>query len=142
MKTGDSIFYSKGFAILEKLDFHDSIPLAGFEAGDRATMATLKVYSFNKTSYTSRPWLVEKKGVFFAQPDTVISESIILQINSAGSGMANIGIKESNTVMEFVTLKAYKFPFINVLWAGIIITAIGIIISMVRRIRLNSSDSA
>jgi cytochrome c-type biogenesis protein CcmF len=42
--------------------------------------------------------------------------------------------------MEYVTLKAYKFPFINLLWLGVIVTAAGIIISMVRRIQLNRSS--
>jgi len=44
--------------------------------------------------------------------------------------------------MDYITMKAYKFPFINLLWAGVLITAIGIIISMVRRIQLNRRDKA
>ncbi len=99
----------------------------------------LKVHSFNKTSYTAEPLLINQKGNSFAMPDTVMSESLIVRINSISQdgASADIGVKESNAIMEYVTLKAYKFPFINVLWAGIIITAIGIIISMVRRIQLN-----
>jgi cytochrome c-type biogenesis protein CcmF len=68
-----------------------------------------------------------------------MSESLIIRINSVkddGSG-ADIGVKESSAILEYVTLKAYKFPFIDVLWLGIIITAIGILISMVRRIQVN-----
>lgn len=142
MKEGDSVFYSRGFVVLEKLVSKDSIPFEGFDVGDKATVATLKVYSFNKTSYTAEPLLIEKKGARFSQPDTIISESLVFQVNSADAGTANIGIKESNAVLEYVTLKAYKFPFINILWTGIIITAIGILISMLRRIRLNGNDSA
>jgi cytochrome c-type biogenesis protein CcmF len=52
-----------------------------------------------------------------------------------------MGIKESTTVMEYVTLKAYKFPFINLLWLGVIITATGLMVSMVRRIRLNRAGN-
>jgi len=72
-------------------------------------------------------------------PDTIMSESLIVRINSVAedSRSADIGVKESSAIIEYVTLKAYKFPFINTLWLGIIITAIGIIISMVRRIQLN-----
>ena len=60
-------------------------------------------------------------------PDTVMSESLIVRINSVAEDgkAADIGVKESNAILEYVTLKAYKFPFINVLWLGIIITAIG-----------------
>ena len=139
VKIGDSIFYSKGYMILEKLTTKDNMPFEGFQAGDKATVASLKVHSFNKTSYTSEPLLINQKGQSFAMPDTVMSERLIVRINSVkedGSG-ADIGIKESSAILEYVTLKAYKFPFINVLWLGIIVTAVGIIISMVRRIQVN-----
>ena len=139
VKIGDSIYYSKGYMILEKLATKDNMPFKGFQPGDRATVASLKIYSFNKTSYTSEPLLINQRGNLVALPDTVMSESLILRINKVdedGSG-ADIGVKESSAILEYVTLKAYKFPFINILWLGIIITAIGILISMVRRIQLN-----
>jgi cytochrome c-type biogenesis protein CcmF len=139
VKIGDSIYYSKGYMVLQKLATEDNVPLSGFQPGDKATVASLKVHSFNKTSYISQPLLISQRGNFIALPDTVMSESLIIRINSVkedNSG-ADIGVKESSAILEYVTLKAYKFPFINVLWLGIIITAIGIIISMVRRIRVN-----
>jgi len=139
VKIGDSIFYSKGYLILEKIATKDNMPFEGFQPGDKATVASLKVHSFNKTSYTAEPLLISQKGNSFAMPDTVMSESLIVRINSIkddGTG-ADIGVKESSAILEYVTLKAYKFPFINVLWLGIIITAIGITISMVRRIQVN-----
>jgi len=133
---GDSVFYSRGFITLEKILSWDSIPVKGFERDATATVATLKVHSFNKTSYISEALLVNRQGTSFSVPDTVMSESLVLRLDSANGEKAVIGLKESSAILEYVTLKAYKFPFINVLWAGIIITAIGIIISMVRRIRL------
>lgn len=139
VKIGDSIYYSKGYMILERLATRDSMPFKGFQPGDKATVAGIKVYSFNKTSYTSEPLLINQRGNLLALPDTVMSESLILRINKVdddGTG-ADIGVKESSAILEYVTLKAYKFPFINILWLGIIITAVGILISMVRRIQLN-----
>lgn len=140
VNIGDSIFYSKGYLVLEKITTKDNMPFDGFQPGDKATVASLKVHSFNKTSYTSEPLLISQKGNLFALPDTVMSESLIVRINSVKEDArgADIGVKESSAILEYVTLKAYKFPFINVLWLGIIITAIGIIISMVRRIQVNS----
>ncbi len=139
VKIGDSIFYSKGYLVLEKIATKDNMPFEGFSAGDKATVASLKVHSFNKTSYTTEPLLISQKGNSYAMPDTVMSESLIVRINSVKEDgtAADIGVKESSSILEYVTLKAYKFPFINVLWLGIIITAIGIIISMVRRIQVN-----
>jgi cytochrome c-type biogenesis protein CcmF len=74
-------------------------------------------------------------------PDTVMAESLILQLNKYDGKTAEIGLKESGSVLQYVTLKAYKFPFINVLWLGTLLMALGLVISMVRRIQLNKSTS-
>ena len=42
-------------------------------------------------------------------------------------------VKESDSIMDFITIKAYKFPFINLVWAGTIIMVIGFIISLLHR---------
>jgi cytochrome c-type biogenesis protein CcmF len=39
--------------------------------------------------------------------------------------------------MEYVTLKAYNFPFINVLWLGTILMVLGFFLSMAWRIKTN-----
>jgi cytochrome c-type biogenesis protein CcmF len=136
-KEGDSIFYSRGYIILEKLVTKDSLPLANYRAGDMATVASFRVHSFRGNTYPAEALFINQNGVTSNMPDTVIAESLVLRINRVEGNMAEIGVKESNSVLEYVTLKAYKFPFINILWLGIVITAIGILISMVRRIQLN-----
>ncbi|MCR6718855.1 MAG: hypothetical protein NVV59_00885 [Chitinophagaceae bacterium] len=138
-KEGDSIFYSKGFILVENLRIVDSLPVSGFEKGDSAAVARLKVQSVNKTSYTSQPIMVNKRGVSISMPDTVMSEALIIRLQKVlPDGSAEIGVKESDAVLQWVTLKAYKFPLIFVLWGGIIITAIGILMSMAQRIRENN----
>lgn len=141
IKVGDTIYYSKGYVLLEGVVTHDSLPVAGFNPGDRAIVASLKIQSGNGTSYTAQPLLINKQGQPFQMEDTVTSESLVLKINKVDGDIVDIGLKESNSVMQYVTLKAYKFPGINILWLGIFVTAIGIIISMVRRILLNRADS-
>jgi cytochrome c-type biogenesis protein CcmF len=69
----------------------------------------------------------------------VTSENLIFQLNKASANTAELGVKESNSIMQYITLKAYKFPFINLLWAGVIIMVTGIIIGIVRRVQLNRS---
>lgn len=66
--------------------------------------------------------------------DTIMSQSLVLQLNDVKGNKADIGVKESSNVLDYVTLKAYKFPYINVLWAGVVIMVFGSIISMVHRI--------
>jgi cytochrome c-type biogenesis protein CcmF len=133
MQIGDTAFYSKGFMVLEKIDQYDNIPVEGTNPEDIATMATVKVVSQQQSIYTSKPVVIEKKGNFFSMMDTVISENLVLTINKAGKDNVELGVKESDSILKYVTLKAYKFPFIRVLWLGIAIMVIGFIVSMRRR---------
>lgn len=139
---GDSIYYSKGYLVLESLTTRDSLPFAGFEPGDRATVANLRVYSRNSTSYAANPLLIQKGAMNLPTADTVMSEALVVRLSNLDGDKAEIGIKESDAVLQYVTLKAYKFPYINILWLGIIITAVGIFMSMSRRISLNRRGTA
>ncbi|HEY1870874.1 MAG TPA: cytochrome c assembly protein, partial [Chitinophagaceae bacterium] len=100
----------------------------------------LKVFSKNNTSYTSKPFLISKGGELYPMQDTVTSENLVFQLNKVEGNNAELGVKESNAVLQYITLKAYNFPFINLLWAGVLIMVTGIIISIVRRVQLNRSS--
>jgi len=139
LKKGDTAFYSNGFYILEDLTTQTNVPAGGLAPDDKVFTATIKVFSKNNTSYTSKPFLINKGGSLYPIQDTVTSENLIFQLNKAADNSAELGVKESNSVMQYLTLKAYKFPFINLLWAGVIIMVTGITISIVRRVQLNRS---
>ena len=138
MKEGDTSFYSNGYFVLEKIVSRDSIPTPGFDPQDVASVATIKVVSKNNSIYTSEALQVNSKGGSFSMPDTIIAESLILRLDKVNGKNIELGVKETNSVMQYVTLKAYKFPFIRILWLGTVIMATGLIMSMVRRIQLNT----
>jgi len=140
LRKGDTAFYSNGYYILEDVTTQTNIPAGGLAPDDKVFTATIKVFSKNNTSYTSKPFLIDKGGRLYPIQDTVTSENLIFQLNKTNEGVAELGVKESNSIMQYITLKAYKFPFINLLWAGVIIMVAGIIISIVRRIQLNRSE--
>jgi cytochrome c-type biogenesis protein CcmF len=144
LKTGDTLFYSGGFIILQEVKRStDNLPVELFGKDGSLHEARLKVYSKTGTIYTIAPKLVFAKGDMLALPDTVIAESIVFQLQKVNPDNSIVlGVKESNAIMDYITLKAYKFPFIRLLWYGVVITAIGIIISMVRRIRLNRTSGS
>ena len=125
--------------MLEKLDSKRNIPGAGFAPNDSASVATIKVFAKSESIYTIEPLLINKGGQLAPYPDTIMAESLILQLQKVKGSTAEIGVKESDSIMEYVTLKAYKFPFINVLWLGTILMVTGFGMSMAHRIRLNRS---
>jgi cytochrome c-type biogenesis protein CcmF len=140
MKAGDTLFYSNGYMILQEVQSKDSLPTNLFGENGSLYETPIKVFSKTGSIYTITPKLAIAKGETLAIPDTVIAESLVLQLQKVNPDKTiELGVRESNAVMQYITLKAYKFPFINLLWLGVIITAAGIIISMIRRIRLNRS---
>ena len=105
-------------------------------------MATVKIFSKTSSIYTVKPTVINMKGEVFSKPDTIVQESLVLQLQKVDEGKASVGVKESDAVMQYVTLKAYKFPFINVLWLGTILMVIGFLISMAWRIQTNRKKTA
>ena len=138
---GDSAFYSNGFIVLQALHSRDSLPEEIFGPNGKLLEAPVKIFSKTGSIYSVTPKLAFAKGDYLAIPDTITSESMVLQLQNVNADNSiDLGIKESNSILQYVTLKAYKFPFIKLLWGGVMITAIGILMSMVRRIRLSRNE--
>ncbi len=148
--NGDTIYYSKGFMVLDTVQTIDNVPANIREIlGPDGNLfkAIIRVQSKTGSLYTVSPTLMQKKFDLFPIADTLTSEGLILRLENVqyndtdptGKKVSsvNLSVKESEALLKFITLKAYKFPFIALLWLGVIITAIGILISMVRRIQLN-----
>ncbi|MDB5197491.1 MAG: hypothetical protein JWP88_1862 [Flaviaesturariibacter sp.] len=138
-KIGDTVFYSKGFMVLEKIDSRSNIPGQNFAPTDSASVASIKVYAKTSSIYNLQPLLINKGGATIPFADTATAESLVVQLQKLTPGGAELGIKESEAVLQYVTLKAYKFPFINLVWLGTIVMVIGTLMSMRRRIVLNKS---
>ena len=137
LDVGDTVFYSKGFAVLENVRSHRDIPQMDFGPDDSASVATIKLYSKTSSIYTVEPAVINYKNEIYSEPDTIIQESLVLQVQEVNGQQVTLGLKESHDVMQYVTLKAYKFPWINLLWLGTIIMVIGFLISMAWRIQNN-----
>ena len=66
----------------------------------------------------------------------MIAESLVLQVDKTEKGI-ELGIKESKGIMKYITLKAFQFPFINILWIGVLVTTFGFLLSMWHRFSKN-----
>ncbi|HPN59173.1 MAG TPA: cytochrome c biogenesis protein CcsA, partial [Chitinophagaceae bacterium] len=142
-KAGDTIFYSKGFITLNTPIRRDSVPQELFGKGGYLTELPMVVHAKTGSNYTLTSRLAIAQNGIFALPDTLHAEGLIIQLQSVNpDNTVEVGIKESDALLKYVTLKAYRFPFIRLLWYGVYITAIGILISMVRRIQLNRKKKA
>lgn len=132
-QIGDTVYYSKGYAIIEDVASFRDIPNVQLNQNDSASVATLKFYARTGSLYTGRPILINKDGGSFPQPDTLTAENLIVQLQKVDGRKVELGVKESDALMQYVTLKAYIFPYINLVWGGTILMTIGFIISMFYR---------
>jgi cytochrome c-type biogenesis protein CcmF len=139
--SGDSLFYSKGVMVIGLPKVRNDVPDEIFGKEGSLYELPLDIRSATGSSYQLTLRGAFAKGQWIAIPDTLTAEGMIVQLQRVllEDGTIELGIKESDALLQYVTLKAYKYPFIKLLWYGVWITAIGLLISMARRIRLARS---
>lgn len=135
---GDSIYYSKGIIIVNNVAVNPSTDKYKFASTDTAIGLAMTIISKEGNRFSAMPLLNVKDGNIYSVPDTVMAQSLIVKFNQVkdqGKGLLEIGVKESSAVLDFVTLKAYEFPYINVLWLGVLVMAAGTVMSVVQRVK-------
>lgn len=135
--VGDTVFYSKGYAVLEDVSSYRNIPNVQLGADDSASVARIKVVAKTGSIYTLQPIVIARGGSNFPQPDTLTAENLVLQLEKVHGNQVDLAFKEADGLLKYVTLKAYKFPYINVLWLGTLVMVLGFFISMWHRRRRN-----
>jgi cytochrome c-type biogenesis protein CcmF len=131
--VGDTVFYSKGFMKLDSIVVNPTNSKYHFAPTDTALMAALTIYSKDGPSYQARPVLQIKNNQSHFWVDSVFSQNLAIAFTGFDNKKIKLQVKESNAIMDFLTIKAYKFPFINLVWAGTIIMVIGFFISSLHR---------
>ncbi|MEO7312173.1 MAG: cytochrome c biogenesis protein CcsA [Chitinophagaceae bacterium] len=137
--VGDTNFYSNGMWVLNKLEFSPANTRYNFAPTDTAFVADITVINKSGSLYKATPAYVLRNNQVDKMEDTVMSQSLVFRLNKlvdAQTKQVEISVKESGAILDFITLKVYEFPHINVLWLGILITLIGFVMSIVRRVGL------
>ncbi|MEP6627084.1 MAG: cytochrome c biogenesis protein CcsA, partial [Ginsengibacter sp.] len=134
MAIGDSVFFTKGFLVLNGVLKNPDNERFHFSPRDTALVADITVYGQDSTRHKAYPALtIHNQEINFID-DTVITQNIYLNLSGIGKDQKfKIGVKQTDKLTDFITLKAYVFPYINLVWAGLIIMACGFVVSLVRR---------
>ncbi len=133
VSKGDTVFYSKGYIVVNDIIAANKYDNKDLPVVDSAWLSNLVVYANDGRSYTSQPAYFIKDNLPSVKMDTVFTQNLVLNVNRADGRRIELSVKESDAVMRYITLKAYQFPYINVLWLGTIIMFIGFMVSMFRR---------
>ena len=126
---------------MDKVAVNPSNGKYSFKPTDTALMAEVTLHSKEGTKYQARPVFYLKNSQPQYIIDTVFSQNVALAFTGLADGnKVELQVKESNTLMQYVTLKAYKFPFINLVWLGTLIMVAGFLIAMFRRVQTNKAS--
>jgi cytochrome c-type biogenesis protein CcmF len=138
MKVGDTGFYNKGFFILNKVGTIKAPTSLSLQKIDAELSADLTFISNDDSMrHKAFPRLKIDSLGFDHIDDTIYAKGIYVQfIGIADEHKIKIAVKNTNQMTDFITLKAYIFPYINLVWLGLVIMALGIIMSAVKRAKL------
>ncbi|MEP7231188.1 MAG: cytochrome c biogenesis protein CcsA [Ginsengibacter sp.] len=136
MGINDTAFYSKGFLVLNEMLKNPDNEKFHFKPTDTALVADITVYGQDSSRHKAYPALtISNKELNFME-DTVISQNLYINLTGlSNNNKFKIGIKESEKLTDFITLKAYVFPYINLVWMGLLIMACGFVVSITRRLK-------
>jgi cytochrome c-type biogenesis protein CcmF len=134
MAPGDTTFYSNGIVVLDKVVPNPATTKFSLPKSDMTLMADITVISKDQTIYKATPLvLVDSIGVTQVD-DTLYAQNLFIKfVGVSQDKKIRVGIKESDRLIDFVTVKAYVFPFINLVWLGLIVMALGLVVSMIYR---------
>jgi cytochrome c-type biogenesis protein CcmF len=138
--VNDTVFYSNGFMVLNKVVPNPSNDRYSFTEKDTALMADITVFTKEGLKYPAKPvfYVKDNKPAFIV--DTVFAQNLAIGFsNIIDNSKIELQVKESGRLAPFVALKVYQFPFINTLWLGILVMITGLTMSIIRRVKLNRS---
>lgn len=138
MGEGDTGYYRNGYYILNKVEKNPAECKFPYNPKNIVLMADVTFYSKDSMRYRATP-LIEADSFGINQyDDTLYAQNLYVKFAGvADNHKIKLGIKESDSLIDFVTVKAYVFPYIIIVWLGLIIMAFGILFSMIKRVQMN-----
>ncbi|HZG24263.1 MAG TPA: cytochrome c biogenesis protein CcsA [Chitinophagaceae bacterium] len=138
LDVNDTIFYSNGYMILNKVVPNPSNDKYKFTPSDTALMADISIVTKEGLRYPARPVFYVEDNQARYVVDTIYAQNLAVGFSRIlNNRKIEVQVKESEKLVPFVALKVYEFPFINVLWLGTLVMIVGFVMSIVRRVKLN-----
>ncbi len=135
-KPGDTIYLKSGYMVFE--GFSKNVSDKRYHPGDSdiAVSAKLTVHDKKDHTYELDPlYIVRNKTSVDHLEDSLKSMDLYVRlenivVKSQDSAYAEIMVRQTDPMDDFIVLKALVFPYINVLWIGVVIMVLGFFISL------------
>ncbi len=133
LAVGEKAFYSNGYVLLNDVVKNPSNARFNFKETDAALMADLKIVAKDSSIFNAVPLLYVKDSGINYIDDTAYAPSLFFRFLGVTDKKIKLAIKESNQVSDFITIKTYEFPYISLVWIGLITMAAGFLVSILHR---------
>lgn len=148
-KIGDTIHVNKGFLVYLGLNREIKDPRYTPKENDLAICAKLTAYDSiaGKIKEINPIYILRDKQYVTYVEDTVSRMALYARleniiVKSQDSVTMEIKVRQTDPLDDFIVLKALVFPFINVLWIGIIIMVFGFFVSLGNLLTTGKKKSA
>jgi len=105
----------------------------------------MTVVARDGSKFPANPKVLINKDKADVIADTVLAQGLVIKFNKVlndKNGKLEIGVKESNSLNDSLTLKVIEFPLIGAVWLGVIVMVIGFFMSVYqgyRKLKLSKS---
>jgi len=132
---GDSIFLGTGYLIFKGFNKEASNPAYVPAAGDVAVAAELSYMDVKGEKGILHPVYYIRDKYDDQVADTLKSAGVIARLQKIlpDQNAAVIQVKQESGKNDYVVLKALIFPYINLVWLGVIVMVIGFLVSLKNR---------
>ncbi|MBD1398050.1 cytochrome c biogenesis protein CcsA [Pontibacter sp. JH31] len=130
--AGDTIVINDYIAIFNGIEQIEQVPGVQLAKGDVAVQAAMKIMGERK-NYHAHPVLMIKDQMMGRVPEVIEDLGIRITFLNIDTENHRFKIGVNVTQKDYIILKAMEKPFVNVLWIGTIIMAIGFVMAIVRR---------
>ncbi len=132
LAVGDTIFLNDYFAVFRAIEpAHETAGL-NLKKGDLALQADM-IVSGEQRQYHAHPVFVVRNRMVGRVPDEVEDLGVRLSLNAIDPVAGKFTFGVSTTQKDYVILKAMEKPFINLLWSGTLLMALGFGLSVRQR---------
>ena len=132
--------YSFGYVTIDSVIINPKDSRVSYETeADNALMAKLTITLPDSSHVKASAIIQVKNGALLRINDTLYAQNMMVQFEGVDneSRKVKIGIKRSDLPMDYITVKTYIFPYINLVWVGLVIMAIGLILSAMNRWKIS-----
>ncbi len=136
VKEGDTIFVGSGYLVFRGFNRDVKDPRYTPQEGDVAVTADLAYYDMKGQKGMLRPIYYIHDKYDNQITDTLQKEGIMARLEKIlpEQKSALIQVKQSKPTDDYIVLKALLFPYINLVWLGVIVMVIGFLISLRNRL--------